>query len=229
MPGLPTGAQLGALLAGLGDPARSSVSAEMVRSGGRGRAARSRPRARRRPSPAQVTPAPTATAAPQRAGHDQRPRSTRRTMSRARDPGTCHLPETPSANTFVRHFLTYRWSSHQSARLRCCWPLGSHVRGCRPEWSVSQSGSLPLGGGQAWVVVRCAADLDLLSSAARLIALMSAGLTPSVAAAPTCIYIVQGLPSRTVSVTVDGETLVDCAGWRQGGGTFPGQAAVPGP
>jgi hypothetical protein len=39
--------------------------------------------------------------------------------------------------------------------------------------------------------------------------LLAAGLTPSVAAAPTCIYIVQGLPGRTVSVEVDGESVAD--------------------
>ena len=42
-----------------------------------------------------------------------------------------------------------------------------------------------------------------------VLALVSAGLTPSVAAAPTCIYVVQGLPDLTVSVAVDGETVVD--------------------
>jgi hypothetical protein len=54
-----------------------------------------------------------------------------------------------------------------------------------------------------------------------LIALMSAGLTPSAAAAPTYIYIVQGLPSRTVSVTVDGETLVDALAGGKVAGPFP--------
>jgi uncharacterized protein DUF4397 len=54
-----------------------------------------------------------------------------------------------------------------------------------------------------------------------LIVLMSAGLTPSVAAAPTSIYIVQGLPSRTVSVTVDGETLVDALAGGKVAGPFP--------
>ena len=39
-------------------------------------------------------------------------------------------------------------------------------------------------------------------------ALLSSGLTPSVAAAPTNIYVVQGLPGRTVSVSVDGEAVV---------------------
>jgi hypothetical protein len=42
-----------------------------------------------------------------------------------------------------------------------------------------------------------------------LLALLAAGLTPSSAADQTCIYIVQGLPSRTISVAVDGESLVD--------------------
>jgi hypothetical protein len=54
-----------------------------------------------------------------------------------------------------------------------------------------------------------------------LIALMSAGLTPSVAAAPTCIYIVQGLPGRTVSVTVDGDTLVGSLPGGKVAGPFP--------
>ena len=50
-----------------------------------------------------------------------------------------------------------------------------------------------------------------------VLALVSTGLTPSVAAAPTCIYVVQGLPGRTVSVSVDGETVVEAwpgARWR---------------
>jgi hypothetical protein len=41
-----------------------------------------------------------------------------------------------------------------------------------------------------------------------LFALISTGITPSVATAHTRIYIVQGLPSRTVSMTVDGEEVV---------------------
>jgi hypothetical protein len=41
-----------------------------------------------------------------------------------------------------------------------------------------------------------------------LFALLSTGITPSVAKAQTSIYIVQGLPSRTVSVTVDGDEVV---------------------
>ena len=41
-----------------------------------------------------------------------------------------------------------------------------------------------------------------------LVALVSAGLTPSVAAGGTSFYVVQGLPSRTVSVTVDGNRVV---------------------
>jgi len=53
-----------------------------------------------------------------------------------------------------------------------------------------------------------------------LIALMSAGLTPSVAAAPTSIYIVQGLPSRTVSVSVDDDTLVSALAGGKVAGPF---------
>jgi hypothetical protein len=41
-----------------------------------------------------------------------------------------------------------------------------------------------------------------------VLALLCAGLTPSSAADQTCIYIVQGLPSRTVSVAVDGDSVV---------------------
>lgn len=44
---------------------------------------------------------------------------------------------------------------------------------------------------------------------AGLIALLSTGLTPSDAAAQTCIYVVQGLPGKTVSVEVDGKSVVD--------------------
>jgi hypothetical protein len=42
-----------------------------------------------------------------------------------------------------------------------------------------------------------------------VLALVSAGLTPSVAASPTSIYVVQGLPGHTVSVSVDGKTVVE--------------------
>jgi hypothetical protein len=45
---------------------------------------------------------------------------------------------------------------------------------------------------------------------------------------PTCIYIVQGLPSRTVSVTVDGETLVDALAGGKVAGPFR-SSVVPGP
>jgi Domain of unknown function (DUF4397) len=41
-----------------------------------------------------------------------------------------------------------------------------------------------------------------------LLALLSAGLTPSSAADQTSIYIVQGLPSHTISVAVDGDSVV---------------------
>lgn len=52
-----------------------------------------------------------------------------------------------------------------------------------------------------------------------LFALLATGITPSVATAQTCIYIVQGLPGRTVSVTVDGDKLV--------GGLAGGKVAGP--
>jgi len=42
-----------------------------------------------------------------------------------------------------------------------------------------------------------------------VLALVSAGPTPSVAASPTSIYLVQGLPGHTVSVSVDGKTVVE--------------------
>jgi hypothetical protein len=54
-----------------------------------------------------------------------------------------------------------------------------------------------------------------------VLALVSAGLTPSVAASPTCIYVVQGLPGRTVSVSVDGETVVDSLAGGKVAGPFP--------
>ena len=54
-----------------------------------------------------------------------------------------------------------------------------------------------------------------------LLALVSAGLTPSVAASPTCIYLVQGLPGRTVSVSVDGETVVGNLAGGKVAGPFP--------
>lgn len=41
-----------------------------------------------------------------------------------------------------------------------------------------------------------------------LFALLSAGLTPSSAADQTCIYIVQAMPSHTISVAVDGDSVV---------------------
>jgi Domain of unknown function (DUF4397) len=41
-----------------------------------------------------------------------------------------------------------------------------------------------------------------------LFAVLSAGLTPSSAADQTWIYIVQGLPSHTISVAVDGDSVV---------------------
>ena len=54
-----------------------------------------------------------------------------------------------------------------------------------------------------------------------VLALVSAGLTPSEASAPTCIYVVQGLPDRTVSVSVDGETVVDGLAGGKVAGPFP--------
>jgi uncharacterized protein DUF4397 len=51
-----------------------------------------------------------------------------------------------------------------------------------------------------------------------LFALLATGITPSVAKAYTTIYIVQGLPSRTVSVSVDGDEVVgDLAGGKVAG------------
>jgi hypothetical protein len=55
-----------------------------------------------------------------------------------------------------------------------------------------------------------------------LFALISTGITPSVAKAQTSIYIVQGLPSRTVSVTVDGDEVVG----RLAGGKVAGPFVV---
>ena len=55
-----------------------------------------------------------------------------------------------------------------------------------------------------------------------LLGLFSAGLTPSAAADPTCIYLVQGLPGRTVSVTVDDEELASSLA----GGKVAGPFAV---
>lgn len=55
-----------------------------------------------------------------------------------------------------------------------------------------------------------------------LLGLFSAGLTPSAAADPTCIYLVQGLPGRTVSVTVDDEEVASSLA----GGKVAGPFAV---
>jgi Domain of unknown function (DUF4397) len=52
-----------------------------------------------------------------------------------------------------------------------------------------------------------------------LLGLLSAGLTPSSAADQTWIYIVQGLPSRTISVAVDGDSVI--------GGLAGGKVAGP--
>jgi hypothetical protein len=54
-----------------------------------------------------------------------------------------------------------------------------------------------------------------------LFALMSTGVTPSVATAQTSIYIVQGLPSRTVSITVDGDEVVGGLAGGKVAGPFP--------
>ena len=54
-----------------------------------------------------------------------------------------------------------------------------------------------------------------------MLALLSAGLTPSSAADQTCIYIVQGLPSRTVSVAVDGDSVVGGLAGGKVAGPFP--------
>ena len=55
-----------------------------------------------------------------------------------------------------------------------------------------------------------------------LLALLSAGLTPSSAADQTSIYIVQGLPSHTISVAVDGDSVVS----RLAGGKVAGPFRV---
>jgi hypothetical protein len=54
-----------------------------------------------------------------------------------------------------------------------------------------------------------------------VLALLCAGLTPSSAADQTCIYIVQGLPSRTISVAVDGESVVSGLSGGKVAGPFP--------
>jgi hypothetical protein len=54
-----------------------------------------------------------------------------------------------------------------------------------------------------------------------LFALILTGVTPSVATAQTCIYIVQGLPSRTVSVSVDGDEVVGGLAGGKVAGPFP--------
>ena len=54
-----------------------------------------------------------------------------------------------------------------------------------------------------------------------LLALLAAGLTPSSAADQTCIYIVQGLPSRTISVAVDGDSVVGGLAGGKVAGPFP--------
>jgi Domain of unknown function (DUF4397) len=54
-----------------------------------------------------------------------------------------------------------------------------------------------------------------------LFALMSTGVTPSVATAQTTIYIVQGLPSRTVTVSVDGDEVVAGLAGGKVAGPFP--------
>ena len=41
------------------------------------------------------------------------------------------------------------------------------------------------------------------------------------AASPTCIYVVQGLPGHTVSVSVDGETVVESLAGGKVAGPFP--------
>jgi hypothetical protein len=54
-----------------------------------------------------------------------------------------------------------------------------------------------------------------------LFAFVSVGLTPSAAAAKTSIYVVQGLPGKTVSVSVDGDTLVGALAGGKVAGPFP--------
>jgi hypothetical protein len=54
-----------------------------------------------------------------------------------------------------------------------------------------------------------------------MFALLSAWLTPSSAADETSIYIVQGLPSRTISVAVDGDSVVGGLAGGKVAGPFP--------
>lgn len=56
---------------------------------------------------------------------------------------------------------------------------------------------------------------------AGLLALSAAGLTPSSAADQASIYIVQGLPGRSLSFSVDGRTAVDALGGAEVAGPFP--------
>jgi hypothetical protein len=53
-----------------------------------------------------------------------------------------------------------------------------------------------------------------------VLVLITAGLNPSVAAAPTSIYLVQGLPDQTVSVSVD-DTVVDSLDGGEVAGPLP--------
>jgi hypothetical protein len=91
------------------------------------------------------------------------------------------------------------------------------VRRFRPAASVA-IGESPLGGGMGRRALR--RKWTVLVGLA-LLAFVWAGLTPSVAAAKTSIYVVQGLPGRMVSVTVDGDTLVGALAGGKVAGPFP--------
>jgi hypothetical protein len=56
---------------------------------------------------------------------------------------------------------------------------------------------------------------------AAVLAVLSAALTPSAAADPASVYVVQGLPGRTVSVSVDGKTVADDLAGGEVAGPFP--------
>jgi hypothetical protein len=227
MPGLPTEAQ--ALCLGVGDVFRPR---DIVRVGtivrvhealgpavdwreaGDGTALAGAPSVART-VPGQLSPAPTATAAPSRVVTVKAP-TERRTISRARDPGTCHLPRDATSGKLVRHSKKSAVDP-QSARLRCWWPpvpnlrpLAGRIR--RDRGPVGLSRGLDTMGHRVLRVTRIAVIGGLF-------ALLSTGITPSVAKAQTSIYIVQGLPSRTVSVTIDGDEVV--------GGLAGGKVAGP--
>jgi hypothetical protein len=163
--------------------------------------------------PDQVTMASTA-AAPVRNITVKAP-TERRAPSRAREPVTCTSPRNHQEK-FLRHF---RLSVVDLSLpdLRCYWPLGSHVRRLHPAVGVAV-GESPLGGGMGRRALR-RKWIAVVGSV--LLAFVSVGLTPSVAAAKTSIYVVQGLPGRTVSVDVDDDTLIGALAGGKVAGPFP--------